>query len=85
MTGEHAKLNRCPLCGGRLKSGTATIPFLLSTGFVLINSVPAEIFQNCHEPYTIGAVTDNLFALLNQSRQVSAEVSIINYAELTPA
>lgn len=85
ISNKHAKLNRCSLCGGRLKSGTATIPFLLSTGVVLIKSVPAEICQSCHEPDTIGAVTDHLVTLLNQSRQVPAEVSIINYAELTLA
>jgi len=85
MTGRPVKNNVCPSCGGRLKVGVATIPFLLDSGVILIKNVPAEICQNCHEPYTTGAVTDNLLALLNQSRQVPTEISIINYAELSLA
>jgi len=30
VTGELVRNSRCPLCGGRMKRGVATIPFILS-------------------------------------------------------
>ena len=81
MAGEPANHNRCPLCGWRLKKGVATIPFVLDKGIVLIKGVPAEICQNCREPYTTGKVTDRIASLLSQMRALATEVSIINYSE----
>lgn len=85
MTGQPAKHNRCPLCGGRLKRGLATIPFVLDKGIVLIKEAPAEICQNCREPYTTGKVTDRITDLLSQMRALSTEVSIVTYSESQPA
>jgi YgiT-type zinc finger domain-containing protein len=84
MTGEHEKHNRCPLCGGRLKPGVATIPFVSGKTVILIKNVPAEVCQSCHEPYTVGQVTDRITGLLKQARMVPAEISIITYSEAQP-
>jgi len=86
MTGERARNSRCPLCGGRLRPGVATIPFVLPDTVVLIKDVPAEICLSCHEPYMVGKVTDRITSLLNQLRAFRAEVSIVSYsdAELQP-
>jgi YgiT-type zinc finger domain-containing protein len=85
MTGGLVNHNRCPLCGGRLKKGVATIPFVLDKGIVLIKDVPAEICGNCREPYTTGKVTDRITDLLSQMRALATEVSIIHYSESQPA
>jgi YgiT-type zinc finger domain-containing protein len=84
MTGELANDKRCPLCGGRLKTGLATIPFLFEQRVVLVKGVPAEICGSCHEPFTAGQVTDQIVDLLNQFRATRAEVSITSYADLVP-
>jgi YgiT-type zinc finger domain-containing protein len=84
MTGEHEKPKRCPLCGGRLKQGVATIPFVSGKSVVLIKNVPAEVCQSCHEPYTVGLVTDRITELLKQTYMVPAEISIITYSETQP-
>ena len=82
MTGELGKSNRCPLCGGRLQAGRATVPFLLSNAVILIKDVPAEICTSCREPYTTGRVTDRIVSLLNPLRILHAEVMILPYSEL---
>ena len=79
MTGELEGGSLCPLCGGRLRPGVATIPFVLGETVIVVKSVPAEICGNCHEPFTTGRVTDEIMALLRQLRTVNAEVSVVHY------
>jgi YgiT-type zinc finger domain-containing protein len=84
MTGEIENNGRCPVCGGRLRPGVATIPFVFPDTVVVIKGVPADICHNCHEPYMTGRVTDRVTHLLNQLRAFRAEVSLITYAEPQP-
>ncbi len=84
MTGELEGNSRCPLCGGRLRLGQTTVPFLFPDTVVLIKDVPAEICSSCHEPYTTGKVTDRIVNLLNPLRALSAEVLILSYSEPQP-
>jgi YgiT-type zinc finger domain-containing protein len=81
MTGELENPKICPLCGGRLQAGVATIPFTLKTAVVIIKGVPAEICRNCHEPYTVGRVTDRLVVLVNLAQAVPVEVAMLAYLE----
>ncbi|MFI5364280.1 MAG: type II toxin-antitoxin system MqsA family antitoxin [Candidatus Binatia bacterium] len=80
-TGRRGNPSGCPLCGGRLRTGEATIPFVLPESAILIKDVPAEICQSCHEPYMIGAVVDRMTRLLARLRKVRAEVSVISYVD----
>ena len=82
MIGELVKNSRCPLCGGRMKRGVATIPFILRNTVIVVKDVPAEICSNCHEPYMTGKVTDRITVLLNRLRSLPAEVSIVSYLQL---
>lgn len=79
MIGERARSSRCPLCGGRLYQGRATIPFLLRNGVVVVKDVPAEICRSCHEPFVIGEVTDRLTTLLGRLQSVNPEVTVLSY------
>ncbi|RMF31950.1 MAG: type II toxin-antitoxin system MqsA family antitoxin [Chloroflexi bacterium] len=81
MTGKLGKGSRCPLCGGRLEWGTATIPFVLPDTVVLVKEVPAEVCQSCHEPYLTGQAVDHITDLLNRLRGLRAEVLIFSYAQ----
>jgi len=82
MTGELVKNSRCPLCGGRMKRGVATIPFVLRNTVIVVKNVPAEICSSCHEPYMTGEVTDRITVLLNRLRSLPTEVSIVSYSQL---
>lgn len=85
MTGERENDRRCPLCGGRLETGRATIPFLFAESAVVVKGVPAEICQSCHEPFVAGAETDTIVAMLNQLRPLRPEVSVVSYPDAAGA
>lgn len=71
----------CPLCGGRLESGVANIPFILEDTIVVVKNTPALICTDCYEPYLDGPVTDQVMSLLTQLQTLRSEVSVISYAE----
>lgn len=79
MNGKRESANQCPFCGGRLREGKATVPFVLQNSVVVVKDVPAQICANCHEPLMTGAVTDELAALLRQLRAAGSEVSVVSY------
>ena len=85
MTGKLEGNRLCLLCGGSLSRGVATIPFVFPETVVLIKEVPAEVCDNCREPYTTGKVTDRLTNLLDQLRSLRAEVLIISYTDAQTA
>ena len=65
-----------------MQSGTATIPFILNNDrVVVIKGVPAEICNNCHEPFMNGRVTDEVMALLNQLQLLGSEVTVLSFPE----
>jgi YgiT-type zinc finger domain-containing protein len=84
MIGVNGSNSLCAVCGGQLRPGLATIPFVFDDTVVLIKGVPAEICASCHEPFTTGRVTDRLTELLGQLRAVHTEVSIVTYTDPTP-
>ena len=84
MTGKQEKNKRCPLCGGHLKPGQATVPFLFKKAVILVNKVPAEICTHCHEPYMTGKVTDRINDLLHPLRDSQAEILTLSYTEIQP-
>ena len=82
MTGEPEKNKRCPVCGGSLESGDATIPYVLrDNSVVVVKNVPAEICADCREAFTSGHVTDQLVAMVRQLKELHSEVSVISYRE----
>ena len=81
MTGKPGSGSRCPLCGGCLSTGVATVPFIFPETVVLVKDVPAEVCNSCHEPYLLGKVTDRLANVVGQLRSFGTEVSIITYSD----
>jgi YgiT-type zinc finger domain-containing protein len=66
MIGKHEREHKgtCPLCGGQLQEGLATLPFIFDSTVVIVKDVPAEICEECGEPYMKG---------------MAAEISVIHY------
>ncbi len=80
MAGKHAS-NICPLCGGALESGNATIPFILKESIVIVKHVPAQICVECREPFLAGRETDVITDLLTQVKELSSEVTVLTFPE----
>ena len=70
----------CPLCGGTLVEGLATIPFVIGRHVAVIKDVPAEICDTCGEPFLHADATDTVTALLTQAQAMGAEVTVLTYA-----
>ena len=80
MTGrleENKKI--CPLCGGQLREGLATIPFVLDSIVAVVKDVPAEICEECDESYMKGNAVDRIEELLQNLKNMAVEVSVIHY------
>ncbi|MCO6453132.1 MAG: hypothetical protein J5I90_20290 [Caldilineales bacterium] len=60
--------------------GKATIPFVLDASVVVIKDVPAEICGSCREPFMIGAVVDDISAMLQRAHNLHAEVLVLTFA-----
>ena len=69
----------CPLCGGQLREGRATIPFILDSIIAVVKDVPAEICEECDESYMKGDVVDTIEELLQNLTNMGAEVLVIRY------
>jgi YgiT-type zinc finger domain-containing protein len=81
MTNAHAS-KICPLCGGALEAGEATIPYVLEgDSVVVVKHVPAEICTDCREAYTFGRVTDQIVSMLERLKGLHSEVSVLSYAQ----
>lgn len=81
MTGrqEKDKVKRCPLCGGGMEDGVATLPFLTADKIIVVKNVPAEICSDCGEAYMKSQVVGVIEKLLDRLEESQSEVSIVHY------
>lgn len=81
MTGSAEKrmYKRCPLCGGEMKDGTTTIPFMLGERVTVIKNVPAEICSDCGEAYMKSSVVDRIESLLDRVEALHPEMSVLQF------
>lgn len=73
------KTKKCPLCGGEMKDGIATIPFLIGEKVAVIKNVPAEICSDCSEAYMKSSVVGRIESLLDRLEEMGYEMSVIHY------
>ena len=70
---------KCPLCGGEMLEGIATIPFLSGDQATIIKNIPAEICSDCGEAYMKSNIVGNIESLLDRLEALGAEVSVVHY------
>jgi len=82
MIGRHERFDDiCPLCGGPLEPGIATIPFLSGNNVVVIRDVPADICAQCHEPFVTTEAAGVVSRLLERARTLPAEVAVASFQD----
>jgi YgiT-type zinc finger domain-containing protein len=69
----------CALCGGRLATGVASVPFVRSERVIVVRAVPAQICGSCREPYFDGPTLDRVLALVERLDASGAEVSVMSF------
>lgn len=81
MTGEQES-DRCYFCGGSLRSGMATIPFVVGSTVVVVKRVPALVCAQCGETIMDSAVAATIDHLLKQALRSGFEMSVVSYDEI---
>jgi len=84
MTGAPAS-DRCYFCGGRLKPGATTLPFVIGDNVVVVRHVPAQVCTQCGEPVLSSPVARPVEALLKPLIRPNLGVSVLTYEQLAPA
>lgn len=70
----------CAICkNGETRPGKATITLQRGDTTLVSKDVPAEICDNCGEPYTDQVVTEKLQESARQAEQDGAEVIVRRY------
>ena len=79
MVGRKENVKRCALCGGELRDGITTIPFLIGEKVAVIKNVPAEICSDCDEAYVKSSVAGKIESILDRLEELHFEMSVIHY------
>ncbi len=71
----------CIVCHhGQLRPGTTTVTFNRDGQTIVVNEVPADICENCGEPYVAEDVTTQLMGIAADARNTPVQVLIRNFA-----
>ena len=82
MTGREEREipgSRCPLCGGALREGVASLPFFIGERIIVIKYVPSEICSDCGEPFMKSGVSGRIESLLDKLEDLASEMSVVHY------
>ena len=78
MAGKNGK-PKCPLCGGALKRGKATLPLVRGGRVLVVRDVPSDVCGDCGEAYMSGPILDRIEELAESFAELDAEVSLVHY------
>ncbi|NQU04597.1 MAG: type II toxin-antitoxin system MqsA family antitoxin [Calditrichaeota bacterium] len=76
---EFPENAQCPLCTGKIISGTTTFSVDLDTGVIIVRDVPAQICCQCGEEWFISEVSHRLDELTEDMRAKGSEVEILSF------
>lgn len=71
----------CFMCKGDLEEKRVNYIVDLKETIIIIKSVPAKVCKQCGEQYFDDEIAENIEKIVNKLKQLSAEVTIINYKE----
>lgn len=72
---------KCIVCHhGETHPGTTTVTFHRTGQTVVVNEVPAEVFENCGEAYVAEDVTEKVLEIAAEARKAQAQVLVRDFA-----
>ena len=71
----------CFMCKGELKEKKVNYMVDLENTIIIIKGVPAMVCTNCGEQNFDDETTQNIEKIVNKLKNLSTEVTIINYEE----
>lgn len=71
----------CFMCKGNLVKKQVNYVVDLENIIIIIKGVPANVCTKCGEQYFDDETTENIENIVNQLRNLSVEVTIVNYRE----
>ncbi len=73
----------CFICKGKLEEKKVNYVVNLEETIIIIKGVPAKVCTECGEQYFDDKTSENIEKIVNQLKQISTEVTIVNYKEKT--
>ena len=71
----------CFMCKGTLQEKKVNYVVDLENTIIIIKKVPAKVCMQCGEQYFDDEIAENIEKIVNQLKELSAEVTIVNYKE----
>ena len=71
----------CLKCKSTLKDKKVTYMVELKDTIIIIKQVPAKVCEKCDEQYFDDETSENIEKIVNQLKQLSTEVTVINYGD----
>lgn len=72
---------KCIVCRhGETKAGMTTVTFHREGRTLVVNAVPAEVCENCGEPYVSGKMTARLLRMADEARDSRAAVVVRDFS-----
>ena len=71
----------CFKCEGILKEKKVNYFVDLENTIIIIKGVPAKVCLQCGEQYFDDETAENIDRIINQMKELSTEVTIVNYKE----
>jgi YgiT-type zinc finger domain-containing protein len=76
----------CVVChNGQTRLGTTTIAFHRQGRTVVVTEVPAEVCENCQEPYVGEEASARVLEIAGEARQARAQVLVRDFTTTTAA
>ena len=78
---RREKIVNCFICKGDLEEKKVNYVVDLENTIIIIKGVPAKVCTQCGEQYFDDEIAENIKKIVNQLKQLAAEVTIVNYQE----
>lgn len=72
---------KCFKCNGELELKKVNYVVDLENTIIIIKNVPAKVCMTCNKQYFDDKTAENIEKIVNQLKELSAEVTVVNYKE----